>query len=272
MEPTGGEPAAGSVDRPLESAGTRRAGSGRRIVLVEDDDDFRAVLAGGLQGAGFAVTDIDNGEAALDYFRQRGGADLALFDWSLPGFSGLELLRRVKAVGTEIPTIFLTVAGEQIHEETAFLNGAVDFVDKTRSISILLNRIGAVMAGRKGPSAADDSGSPQATVRRGDLELCLNSGQVRWKARPVNLTLAEFRLVHHLATQADCHLGAEEIHAVLGGGSATGDRATPCGADLRHMVGRIRRKFAAVDATFDRLAAHPQAGFWWRAGSRRKPG
>lgn len=254
------------------AAGTERARANARILLVDDDDLFRMSIATSLQGAGFVVTDFAGGPAALDFFRQGGEADLALCRWTLPEFSGIEFLQRLKEAGSAVPVIFLTTPQEKLHEEMAFAHGAVDFVDRSRSFAILLNRIGAVIAGRNGSHVPVLPATPQATVRRGDLELCLNSNRAWWKNQAVALTLAEFRLVHHLATQGDRDVPAPEICNAVDGGTATAnDRGTHRAADVRTLVNRVRQKFMHVDPRFDRLAGRHEAGYRWLNGSVRKP-
>jgi two-component system response regulator ChvI len=241
-----------------------------RIVFVEDDELFRISLSRNLQDAGFTVTAFDNGPAALQYFKEGGDAEVALLDWRLPEITGIELLRRFKEEGVDIPVIFLTALGEQVYEETAFMNGAVDFIDKSRSFSILLNRIGAVITGRKGLYVPVSPGAPQATVRRGDLELCLNSNRAFWKTKRVNLTLAEFKIVYHLATEADRDVPHREIYDIVRGpGFVAGDGENGYRANVRTFIKRIRQKFVEVDDRFDRIATYSGFGYRWVNGSEQ---
>jgi two-component system response regulator ChvI len=255
-----------------ESTVPPEAAAHGRIVFVEDDELFRVSLARNLQDAGFTVTDFDNGQAALEYFMQGGDAELGLFDWKLPEITGIELLQRLKERGVDIPVIFLTALGEQVYEETAFMNGAVDFIDKSRSFSILLNRIGTVITGRKGLYVPVAPGAPQATVRRGDLELCLNSNRAFWRKKRVNLTLAEFKIVYHLATEADRDVPHREIYDIVRGpGFVAGDGENGYRANVRTFIKRIRQKFCEVDDKFDRIATYSGFGYRWIGGGEQSP-
>ncbi len=235
-----------------------------RIVFVEDDELFRLSVTKNLEDAGFTVVDFDNGATALKYFREGGDGDLAILDWRLPEMTGIELLQQMKEEQVSIPVIFLTGMGEQVYEETAFMNGAVDFVDKSRSFAILLNRISTVISGGKGVYTPVAPGAPQATIRRGDLELCLNSNRAQWKKQRVNLTLAEFKIVHHLATQADRDVPHREIYDIVRGpGFMAGEGEHGYRANVRTFVKRIRQKFAEVDSSFDRIVTYSGFGYRW---------
>lgn len=248
------------MEANLESA----AAAGARILFVEDDELFRESLSRNLEEAGFAVAGFDSGATALQYFQGGGEADLALLDWKMPEMTGIELLQRMKERNIEIPVIFLTSLNGQFYEETALMNGAVDFVDKSRSFSILLNRIGSVLAGHKAAHAAVLPGTPRAVIRRGDLELCLNSNRAFWKRRRVNLTLAEFKIVRLLATQTDRDVSHREIYDIVRGpGFVAGDGENGYRANVRTFIKRIRQKFGEVDDKFDRIATYSGFGYRW---------
>src|SRR5690606_25978837 len=140
-----------------------------RVVLVDDDDLFRESVSQNLAEAGYDVRGFAEGGRAIEWFGAGGRADLVLLDWKMPEMNGIEVLRRLRQHGYEIPVIFLTGLTDQIYEEAALMSGAVDFVEKSRSFGILLKRIELILAGRKGGGEAERGGDgPQ---RIGDLEL-----------------------------------------------------------------------------------------------------
>ena len=240
------------------------AAIGARVLFVDDDEMIRESLARNLEEAGFAVHDFDSGAVALRYFEEGGEADLALLDWKMPEMTGIELLQRLKELNIEMPVIFLTSLGGQFYEETALMNGAVDFVDKSRSFSILLNRIGSVLSGHKAPHSPVLPGTPRAVMRRGDLELCLNSNRAFWIKKRVNLTLAEFKIVHLLASQTDRDVSHREIYDIVRGpGFVAGDGENGYRANVRTFIKRIRQKFGEVDDKFDRIATYSGFGYRW---------
>ena len=74
----------------------------------------------------------------------------------MPKMDGIDVLRQLRASGIEVPVIFLTVLSDQIYEEAALAGGAVDFVEKSRSLPILLKRMQLILGGRKtGPDEGE---------------------------------------------------------------------------------------------------------------------
>jgi len=111
------------------------------LLLVDDDDLFRESLGLNLIDEGYEVTSLGNGRDALAYLEGGGAADVVLLDWRMPNLTGLDVLRRLRRAGITIPVIFLTVLSDDIYEEAALEGGAVDFIDKSRRLPILLRRL-----------------------------------------------------------------------------------------------------------------------------------
>jgi two-component system response regulator ChvI len=124
-----------------------------RIVLVDDDERFRELLGLNLIDEGYEVTSFSGGSAAFEHFALGGHADVILLDWRMPGMNGLEVLRRLRRLGNMTPVIFLTTLSDDIYEEAALESGAVDFIDKSRRLSILMKRL-RLIAGGSAPGAA----------------------------------------------------------------------------------------------------------------------
>jgi two-component system response regulator ChvI len=237
------------------------------VLVVEDDPFFRETMTSNLQDAGFTVTAFDCGEAAVQYLQEGGEADLALLDWKLPTISGIELFRRLREHRADIPFIFVTSLSDQVYEEAALMNGAVDFVDKTRSFSILLSRIETVLKGRKG-SHAPRSSLTVPPLRCGDLEMDLQSHRAIWKGKQVNLTFTEFKIVHHLASQTRSEVPHREIYdLVRAPGFLVGDGENGYRSNVRTFIKRIRRKFRAIDGEFDGIVAIAGVGYRWIGNS-----
>lgn len=97
------------------------------------------------------------GEELLDCLSKGVNADLLLLDWKMPGISGIEVMHRLRSSQNDIPIIFLTMLNDQVYEEAGLLGGAVDFMEKSRSLAILLRRIFA-----HGPMRPQSSTVPQA--------------------------------------------------------------------------------------------------------------
>src|ERR1700745_3574313 len=117
------------------------------LLLVDDDDLFRESLGLNLIDEGYEVTSFANGRDALDFLGRGGSADAILVDWLMPNLNGPDVLRRMRRSGITIPVIFLTALSDDIYEEAALEGGAVDFIDKSRRLPILLRRVKLIAEG-----------------------------------------------------------------------------------------------------------------------------
>lgn len=243
------------------------AATAARVVLVDDDALFRESLGQNLRDAGFMVTEFDGGSAAFDYFGRGEGADVILLDWKMPGMNGIELLRRLREAAVETPVIFLTMLSDQIYEEAALRSGAVDFVDKSRSFSILLKRVGLILDGVKGAPAETESpprpGDEIFTL--GPLELRLDTHRALWRGRQVDLSLTEFRMVRYLAGRPGGDVRYRELYDLVHGKdfvAGAGDEGYR--ANVRTFIKRIRQKFRDVDDGFEQIENYAGFGYRWR--------
>ena len=102
-----------------------------RVLLVDDDPDIRDVVGAMLEAVGLIVEPATSAEAALDRVRET-HFDLLVLDWSLPGMTGLELCRKIRAEPTlaTIPVLFLTAHNSSKDIVDAFASGADDYVSK----------------------------------------------------------------------------------------------------------------------------------------------
>ncbi len=254
------------------------------LLLVDDDDLFRESLGLNLIDEGYEVTSFANGRDVLAYLDQGGGADVMLLDWRMPNLTGLDVLRQIRAAGTTIPVIFLTVLSDDIYEEAALEGGAVDFIDKARRLPILLRRLQLIAEG--GRSAPEPKPVWAPSLRLGQLMLRFDTNRASWAERAVDLTLTEFRiltllaekagqdvgyreiydLVHLLAEKAGQDVGYREIYDLVHGKNfIAGHGSEGYRANVRTFIKRIRKKFRDVDPGFDHIENYASFGYRWTA-------
>lgn len=240
------------------------------ILFVEDDQLFRKTITQNLLDAGFSVSEFESSEMALDYLRNGGQAHLALLNWGLPSLSGMQLFECMRNEKFDLPIIFLTQLNDQVYEETALMTGAADFIDKSRSFTVILSRINSVLNGSKigkGAYHIRPSHRPQQEpqmVRHGALVLHAQSNRALWDGKRVNLTLAEFKIVRYLASEMGRDVPHREIYDIVRGpGFLAGDGENGYRSNVRTFIKRIRRKFTEVDPTFDRIATYSGFGYRW---------
>src|SRR5690606_25360411 len=132
-----------------------------------------------------------------------GNADAGLLDWRMPGLDGLAVLRRMRDSGVQAPVIFLTVLSDEIYEEAALRWGAVDFIEKSRSLSIILQRLRLITDGSKRLAGQEEKAEQPPVIERGKLQLRTDISRAYYNGQRVDLTLTEFNIVCALATAID---------------------------------------------------------------------
>src|SRR5262245_41157831 len=185
------------------------------LLLVDDDDLFRESLGLNLIDEGYEVTSFGNGREVLAYLDGGGGADVMLLDWRMPRLNGLDVLRRMRAAGITIPVIFLTVLSDDFYEEAALEGGAVDFIDKSRRLPILLKRLQLIAAG--GRPAIEPEPARLPPRRLGALTLRFDINRAAWTGHSVDLTLTEFKILTLLAEKAGQDVSYREIYDLVHG-------------------------------------------------------
>jgi two-component system phosphate regulon response regulator PhoB len=167
------------------------------ILVVEDEPAIQTLIAVNLKRAGHEVVGALDAEAAQRHINAA-LPDLVLLDWMLPGMSGLELAKRLRADARTraVPIIMLTARGEERDKVQGLETGADDYVTKPFSPRELLARIQAVLR-RRAPDATED------TVEVGGLRVDPVSHRVTANGQPVNIGPTEFRLLHFLITHPE---------------------------------------------------------------------
>lgn len=232
-------------------------------MVVDDDAMFRESLRLNLEDEDFHVVDFDHGAAALEYLDAHPDVGVVLLDWKMPEMDGLSVLHHMRARGHGVPVIFLTVLSDEIYEEAALEGGAVDFVEKSRSFSIVLKRIRLIFDGLKARASAP-APKPQV-VRVGGLQLWPGSKRAAWRDKPVELTVREFDIVSLLVERAGHDVAYRDIYdAVHGKGFTAGNAHEGVRGTVRTIIKRIRQKFRTADDSFDAIENFPGFGYRWR--------
>ncbi|ADI62950.1 response regulator transcription factor [Trichormus azollae] len=162
------------------------------ILLVEDEVKLARFIELELSYEGYQVSVAYDGLTALTAARQL-NLDLIILDWMLPGVSGLEICRRLRASGDKVPIILLT-AKDEVSACVAGLDaGADDYVVKPFSLEELLARVRAHLRRSKETDSAD-------ILMFDDLSLNRSTGEVYRGQRLVELTAKEFDLLDYLLT------------------------------------------------------------------------
>jgi two-component system phosphate regulon response regulator PhoB len=170
---------------------------GAAVLVVEDEPAIQELIAYNLKQAGHQPLRADNAEQALRLM-QDALPDLVLLDWMLPGLSGIELARRLRAEKRTkaIPIIMLTARAEEQDKLTGLDTGADDYITKPFSPRELNARVKALLR-RRAPQMTDD------LVQVDSLRLDPATHRVMAHGDQVHLGPTEFRLLHFLMTHPE---------------------------------------------------------------------
>lgn len=198
-----------------------------RLLVVEDEDRIASFLAKGLGANGYEVERVATGEDALREVATH--PDLVILDLGLPDMDGLEVLRRLRADGHDIPVIVLTARGTVDERVQGLDIGADDYLAKPFAFEELLARVRA----RLRPVGV----GPATELRAGDLVVDLLSRDVRLGDRSIVLPSRQFSLLEELLRHPGQTLTRQELL------STVWDMDFDPGSNLVDVyVGYLRRK------------------------------
>jgi two-component system response regulator MprA len=163
-----------------------------RILVVDDDRAVRESLRRSLQFNGYQVELAGDGQQALEAVTAQ-RPDAMVLDVMMPRLDGLEVCRRLRGTGDDLPILVLT-ARDAVSDRVAGLDaGADDYLPKPFALEELLARLRALLRRAVVDEAA--AGSPSTVMRFADLELDPGTRDVRRGERPISLTRTEFSLL-----------------------------------------------------------------------------
>jgi len=162
--------------------------SSPRILIVDDESPLRALVRPYLEADGYDVVEADSGPSALEAIA-RETIDLAIIDVMLPGFDGIELVKKVRAAH-DFPIILLTARREEGERIAGLRLGADDYVTKPFSVPELVARVAAQLRRAQPPS---DTAEEEVVV--GDITIRVAARTVSVQGRDVDLTRREFDLL-----------------------------------------------------------------------------
>ena len=137
------------------------------ILIVEDEEALTLLLRYNLETQGYEVETIARGDEA-DTRLKEGTPDLVILDWMLPGLSGIELCRRLRArpETRQLPIIMLTARGEESERVRGLATGADDYIVKPFSVPELLARVNALLRRASPERVADVLSFGDITIDR----------------------------------------------------------------------------------------------------------
>ncbi|MGE0879104.1 MAG: response regulator [Acidimicrobiia bacterium] len=195
-----------------------------RLLVVEDEPAFADALTVGLQREGFEVAVSSDGIEAVDMF-DAFAPDLVLLDVMLPGQSGLEVCRQLRAKSS-VPIIMVTAKSSEIDSVVGLEVGADDYVTKPYRLRELVARIRAVLRRSDVTKAAVVSTTDDGPLRVGDLVVDVRRHEVSLGGQSLKLRLREFELLALLMENVGRVLTRELLMDRIWGETYVGDTKT----------------------------------------------
>jgi len=192
--------------------------SSRHLLVVDDDPNLLRMLRRGFVLAGYTVAAVDDGDAALRAMREQ-DPDLVVLDVMLPEpLDGLEIARRVRAAGSQVPILMLTARGRLEEKLAGFESGADDYLPKPFAFEELLARVGALLRRQR----RDEESGPADRLRYGDLELDLATREAWRDGAALDLTAREFDLLSYFLRHPRQVLTRDQVFRAVWGSEFMG--------------------------------------------------
>ena len=188
------------------------------IFCVEDDESIQSLELYALRSAGFEARGFTDGEAFFEALRTE-RPELVVLDVMLPGESGVELLRRLKASGGDIPVIMATAKGAEYDKIQSLDLGADDYLVKPFGMMEMVSRVKAVLR-RCAPKTA------ASRLNSGGLSMDLAERTVTAKGARVALTYKEFELLRLFLSRPGAAFSREQLLSEVWGVDYTGETRT----------------------------------------------
>ena len=194
----------------------------RRVLVVEDEDSIRELIALNLRMADYEVLEAESAEKALALLGSEGRCDAAVLDVMLPGMNGFSLCEAIRRDDANIGIIILSAKSMEQDKIRGLSIGADDYMTKPFSVSELLARIGALCrrVQRTGQTAAE---ADDSRLVSGQFVLDQKSRVLYKKGEPIDLTQVEFQIMELFFQNPGTALVREKILEGVWGENYYGD-------------------------------------------------
>jgi two-component system OmpR family response regulator len=217
------------------TCGTLTSVPGQHLLVVDDEENLRSMLAAALQHSQFTVTTAGNGREALELIPVA-RPDLVLLDVMMPDLDGFEVCRRLRAAGDRTPVLFLTARDATEDKVRGLTLGGDDYLQKPFSLEELVARAHAVLR------RTNEGGSAATTYRCGDLCMDDDAHRVQRAGEDVSLSPTEYNLLRYLLVNHGRVLSKAQILDHVWKYDFGGD-----GGVVETYIGYLRRKIDHVE-------------------------
>lgn len=208
------------------------------ILIVEDDQEILTFTSGILTGLGFEVETAMDGPTGLENALS-GRFDLAIIDVNLPGMSGFDVCRAVRAKDADLPILVVTARTDEIDKVLGLELGADDYIPKPFSVREFEARVRALLRrGERTRAAANRAPAPtDSRIVFGEIEIDLARTWVEVAGKPIHLTALEFELLVFLVQNSGKTFSRDQLMEQVWGYTTSGSDQT-----LTKHLSRLRTK------------------------------
>ena len=211
----------------------------QHILVAEDQADIRDLLVMNLRSAGYEVSAVGDGSAALASQIER-ASDLLVLDLMMPGLDGLEVCKALRTRGQATPILMLTAKSTELDRVLGLELGADDYLTKPFSLAELLARVKALLRRAEMQRAAQSHAQAAQVLRNGSLEIEPAKRRVRHGGVALEFTALEFDLLHHFARHPGHVFSRAQLLDAVWGYSHDGYEHT-----VTTHINRLRNKLEA---------------------------
>ena len=224
-----------------------------RILLADDDVELATMLQEYLEGEGFFVDAVHDGDAALDAYRAR-DYGLVILDVMMPGRNGFEVLKEIRRVSS-LPVLMLTARGGDVDSVVGLELGADDYIPKPCNPRVLVARIRAIL--RRAPKQGQvDAGDGVGVLRVGDLTVNEGAHRVERDGRRIELTSTEYSVLFCLLKQAGQAVEKDALSR-----ASLGRRLSRYDRSLDMHISNLRRKLGDLSSGEARIQTIRGVGY-----------
>ncbi|MBF8378077.1 response regulator transcription factor [Alicyclobacillus mali] len=194
------------------------------VLVVDDEASIRTLVEYNFSRSGFDVETVDDGRVAYEKLKQGASKyDLVVLDLMLPGMDGLEVCRRLRQEGVQIPIILLTARDEEVDLVLGLELGADDYVTKPFSPRELVARARAVLRRTENREEDAQPTSSGKVLRAGNIVMDVARHEVRVRGQLVEFTPKEFELLQYFMENPEHVLSRDQLLDRVWGYSAATD-------------------------------------------------
>lgn len=196
------------LQEKISDTGENLSENSIHILVVEDEQEIRELIALHLLRQGYRVTECSSAEEGLSELNRNSNYHLFILDWMLPGLSGVDIVEKIKVKTPQASVLMVTAKSEPTDIVAGLEKGADDYVTKPFNPAVLIARVKALLRrGHKRETVGFDGDEVQVSGLRMNFKLY----EISYNGEPLHLTPSEFKLLGSLVQNQGCVLTREQL-------------------------------------------------------------